>query len=71
MRCNQHRRDQTTTCMWCGKKLCPECVGKQEGKKTYCEKCVASLAPFEQKEQRKVLEPHMVHKDEELWTSKN
>ncbi len=71
MKCPQHRRDITATCVWCGKRLCPECVGKQDGKKLYCDKCVVSLAPFKPEEGRlKSVEQQVLNK-EERWTSKN
>jgi len=46
MRCNTHRKEFEGTCNWCGKKLCPLCIAKQEGRKYYCEACAIALVPF-------------------------
>lgn len=42
-RCDKHRKDQVSGCMWCGKRLCELCIAKREGSKVYCEKCCVSL----------------------------
>jgi len=44
MRCTKHRRNTVGACNWCGKQICPYCVGKKEGKKIYCEKCSLRLS---------------------------
>jgi hypothetical protein len=46
MRCNTHRKEFEGACNWCGKKLCPMCIAKQEGRKFYCEACAVALVPF-------------------------
>ncbi|MEM2915804.1 MAG: hypothetical protein QXT19_00375 [Candidatus Woesearchaeota archaeon] len=46
MRCNTHRKEFEGVCNWCGKKLCPLCIAKQEGRKYYCEACAVALVPF-------------------------
>jgi len=30
--------------MWCGRKLCEECIAKKEGIKLYCVKCIVQLS---------------------------
>ena len=44
MRCTKHRRNVVGACNWCGKQICPYCIGKKEGKKIYCEKCSMRLS---------------------------
>jgi hypothetical protein len=44
MRCTKHRRNTVGACNWCGKQVCPYCIGKKEGKKIYCEKCSMRLS---------------------------
>lgn len=44
MRCTKHRRNTVGACNWCGKPVCPYCIGKKEGKKVYCEKCSMRLS---------------------------
>lgn len=34
-------------CNWCGKQLCPQCIGKKEGNKHYCDKCVMRLSAID------------------------
>lgn len=43
MRCAKHRKDPVGSCMWCGTKVCPQCIAKREGKKVYCFKCQTKL----------------------------
>ncbi|MBI4016785.1 MAG: hypothetical protein HY363_03770 [Candidatus Aenigmarchaeota archaeon] len=68
MKCPQHRRDTTGTCVWCGKRLCPACVGKQDGKKLYCDKCAVSLAPFKIDDNGVKRVEQQVLNREEPWT---
>ncbi|MBW3002048.1 hypothetical protein KY338_02700 [Candidatus Woesearchaeota archaeon] len=44
MRCTKHRRQTVGACNWCGKQLCPYCIGKKEGGKLYCDKCAMRLS---------------------------
>ena|GEM_PF-1832691 len=44
MRCTKHRRNTVGACNWCGKQICPYCIGKKEGKKIYCDKCALRLS---------------------------
>ncbi|MBD3361740.1 hypothetical protein GF358_03030 [Candidatus Woesearchaeota archaeon] len=46
MRCTKHKKEFISTCNWCGKRVCPLCIAKKEGKKVYCEKCATQLAGF-------------------------
>ncbi len=43
MRCGKHSKLPVGSCFWCGTKVCPQCISKQEGKKLYCFKCQTSL----------------------------
>ena len=44
MRCTTHRRNTVGACHWCGKQVCPYCIGKKDGRKVYCEKCAMRLS---------------------------
>lgn len=44
MRCTKHNRSIVGACNWCGKQVCPYCIGQKEGKKLYCEKCAMRLS---------------------------
>ena len=44
MRCTKHRRQTVGACNWCGKQLCPYCIGQKEGNKLYCDKCALRLS---------------------------
>ena len=47
IKCDKHRKEHAGACMWCGKKLCNDCVAKQEGSKLYCTKCTAFLGTMQ------------------------
>ncbi len=42
-KCFKHRKDVVGSCMWCGKRMCQQCVAFQQGKKIYCEECKIKL----------------------------
>ncbi len=65
MRCTTHRKEQEGACNWCGKKLCPMCIAKQEGRKYYCEACAVALVPFK----REKLPPVEIVKKEIIATT--
>ncbi len=46
-KCPKHRKPYETVCGWCGTRLCRLCVGRRDGRKSYCEKCAPKLNPLE------------------------
>lgn len=43
MRCAKHKKETVSSCIWCGTKVCPQCIARKEGKKAYCFKCQTRL----------------------------
>jgi hypothetical protein len=43
MKCQQHSKEVTAVCQWCGKQLCKLCIKKTNGKKAYCSACVGHI----------------------------
>ncbi|MFO8015957.1 MAG: hypothetical protein R6U32_02545 [Candidatus Woesearchaeota archaeon] len=52
MRCETHGKELVTSCQWCGKKLCRDCIGKSTGKKAYCKKCSSEIGDYIERRQR-------------------
>lgn len=46
MKCNYHGKELEHTCVWCGSKICELCIGKKEGNKVFCSRCVESIGDF-------------------------
>ena len=51
MECFDHGKEMEAMCGWCGKNLCPNCVGRQDGRKKYCRDCATKMGDFRPKEQ--------------------
>lgn len=44
MECFEHGKETIGLCTWCGKAICPNCIGKREGNKRYCHNCTSKLS---------------------------
>ncbi len=46
MQCFDHQMEFVGLCGWCGKQVCPRCIGRQDGRKKYCRECAAKMGDF-------------------------
>src|SRR3989344_498494 len=46
MECFDHGKEIVGLCGWCGKQMCPSCIGRQDGRKKYCRDCAAKMGNF-------------------------
>ncbi|MEK6968582.1 MAG: hypothetical protein AABX51_08205 [Nanoarchaeota archaeon] len=68
MNCFDHGKEFTGLCGWCGKQVCPGCIGRQDGRKKYCRDCAAKMGNFKSGESsfgKTVEEQTPIHHDEE------
>ncbi len=50
MDCFDHGKEFVGLCGWCGKQVCPNCIGRTDGRKKYCHDCAAKMGSFQPKE---------------------
>ncbi|TAL52261.1 MAG: hypothetical protein EPN86_05325 [Nanoarchaeota archaeon] len=70
MNCFDHGKEFAGLCGWCGKQVCPGCIGRQDGRKKYCRDCSSKMGDFKSGETsygKKAEEPVVkaYHEDEQ------